>query len=309
MRRLLSFLNTNTIWSIGLYIEKNNFSFNQKINFPVKVFNLKKIWTTSKCIHTYADPFLYFFKDELFLFFESKSFNDNGKIEVIKTRDLKHFVFLGVVLEKEFHLSYPFVFEFNSAIYMIPESVKAKEIALYKFGQFPNELKKARVLLSGEYFDSSFIEHNGVWFLFTTTKIGLNIFFTNDIENGTLTPHPCNPITTDMKFSRYGGQPVLNNNIWYRIAQDCSKEYGQNINIMRINKLTETEYNEELVNENYFENKEKWNSLGGHHLSSVNFNGNKIIAVDGKQPDYLINNFLYRYYMGIKMIRTFFANI
>jgi len=84
--------------------------------------------------------------------------HEKGIIEVVKTKDLKTFYYLGAVLKRPFHVSYPFVFAWNSAIFMIPETAHANEIALYKFIRFPNELIKLRILLEGQYFDSSIIE-------------------------------------------------------------------------------------------------------------------------------------------------------
>ena len=305
---LLNLFNAKDLWSIGLYEANLDFSFQEKMKNPMKVFNSKKIRTKSKHIHTWADPFLFLFNGELYLFFESVSHGEHGVIEAIKTSNFKIFVSLGTVLKTPFHLSYPFVFPCNSSIFMIPESVHANEIALYKFADFPNGLFKSRVLLEGAYFDSSVIEHNGIWFLFTTSKNGLEIFFSDDIENGNLMAHPSNPITTDQRYCRCGGTPIIINNDLFRLAQDCSTEYGKNINMFKINKLTETEYDEELMIEDYFDNLDNWNSLGGHHLSCIEFNGAKIIAVDGKQPDYLINNFLPLPYLIYKKLKRLFVN-
>ena len=78
----------------------------------------------------------------------------------------------------------------------------------------------------------------------------------------------------------------------FRIAQDCSKKYGGNINILRIFELTPDRYCEALAYEGYFGCREKWNSEGGHHLSMTNFQGKTVIAVDGQHRDYLMNKFL-----------------
>jgi len=151
--------------------------------------------------------------------------------------------------------------------------------------------------------------HNGIWFLFTTSVKGLEIYYLKDIEKGKLISHPCNPITIDTKYCRCGGGPVFINKILFRIAQDCSSEYGENISILKIKKLSETEYEEELMIGNYFDKKETWNSRGGHHLSCVEFNGSTIIAVDGKQNDYIINNFLSISYLIYKKIRKIICNL
>jgi hypothetical protein len=308
LKTILKFFRPSILWSILLYEVDENFTFQKKLTSPIKVFNYKNIWNVSKHIHSCADPFLFTYQDELYLFFESmSSYYKNAHIKAYKTKDLKTFIPLGIILKPPFHLSYPFVFTSNSSVYMIPESVFANEVALYKFAKFPNELVKSKVLLQGSYYDSSFIEHNGLWFLFTTSNNSLEIFYTKDIENEPLTPHPANPITTNPKYCRCGGSPIINNNSIYRITQDSSAEYGKNISLFKINKLTETEYDEELYIDDYFNNQEKWNSVGGHHLNCADFNGKKVIVVDGKKSDYFLSNFITIYFIIYKKLQQIFC--
>jgi len=43
------------------------------------------------------------------------------------------------VLERDYHLSYPFLFEWNGNLYMIPETKGNKAIELYRCTRFPNK--------------------------------------------------------------------------------------------------------------------------------------------------------------------------
>ena len=54
-------------------------------------------------------------------------------------------------------------------------------------------------------------------------------------------------------------------------------------------ELTRDRYEEELVVDDYFELEESWNMRGGHHFSIADFQGQTVIAVDGKHDDFLIN--------------------
>ena len=131
----------NNIWSIGLY-SLNNYSFDISFNKIIKVFNTKKFTLSKKRVHTFADPFLISHNDELFIFMETQSIGENGKIKAYKTKDLKSFEDLGIILKEDYHLSYPYVFKNKSEFFLIPESQKANEINLYKFKNFPfNPLK------------------------------------------------------------------------------------------------------------------------------------------------------------------------
>ena len=296
MNTLSRIFEPNLVWSVAVYIEGPEFSVNERLGSPGFVLDARSLRNGHGHIHTYADPFLFPFGDELYLFYESQAVGENGSIWAYKTTDLENYVPAGEVLREPFHLSYPFVFGHEGSIYMVPESSANDEVALYKFDEFPNTLRKQRTLLSGKYFDSSLIKHDDLWFLFTTSERGLEIFFTNDIEDGTLYPHPSNPVTRSPKFSRCGGGPIVFDGQMYRIAQDGSKGYGENIHILKINDLSKTSYDEDLVIENYFQRDQSWNRLGGHHLSFADFGGKRIIAVDGRQKDLFINKLMALFY-------------
>lgn len=300
MKQLLTIFKNGLLWSIGIYQLDGEFNFDVTLNKPIKVFNSKIIRTVRERVHTNADPFLFVKDDCLYLFYESQSVKKVANIKAYKTWDLENFIDLGIVLKEDFHLSYPFVFEMEGSSYMIPESSNAEDIRLYKFEDFPYGLKNPKILLQGKYSDSSVIYIEGMWYLFTSSNKGMDIFFTPDLLRQPLMPHPQNPVCTDAKYARCGGGVVAIGGELYRLAQDCSVEYGKSLHILKINALNEKGYSEELYRENYLDGREKWNRNGGHHLSLANFKGKSIIATDGKQKDYFINKLMALYYMAKK---------
>ena len=73
-----------------------------------------------------ADPFV-FTKDDIDYIFVEDLFSDNkGRISAIRLGD-QGYEFLGVVLEESFHLSFPFIFDHDGDIYMIPETHQSRE--------------------------------------------------------------------------------------------------------------------------------------------------------------------------------------
>jgi hypothetical protein len=256
---------------------------------PVKLFRNKKFWRGPNHVHTQADPFLYVHRGELFLFNEAMAANGPAWIEGYKTNDLVRFAPLGVVLKEQGHLSYPFVFKARSGIFMIPESLYSREVRLYRFNRFPKDLRMVRTLLAGDYVDTSAIEIDGTWFVFTTSLSGgLQLFLTDDIVSGPLSIHPSSPVTVDPRFARCGGVPVKVGRKLYRLAQNCAETYGRNLNVMEIKEISRTEYNESPVKENIFGLDKSWNSLGSHHVSLASFKGQTIIAIDGQEPDHFV---------------------
>jgi hypothetical protein len=287
-----SAIRPNQVWNIALHSVPDEFEIDRKLANATLIFSSQQLRRSLRHIHTRADPFLFATADELYLFCEEVEINWHGRIEAYKTTDMITFANVGTILERPYHLSYPAVFGHGLDVYMIPESSKANEVALFKFNNFPFGLEKVNVILKGSYVDTSPLYYEGVWYLFTTSSSGLEIFFATDITNGPYYPHPKNPITRDHRFSRSGGLPVIVNGKLFRIAQDCSKTYGGNLNILRVFDLSTSSYREELEREGFFECDQPWNSEGGHHLSVAHFRGGTVVATDGKQNDYLANKLL-----------------
>ena len=292
MRSILNKLKRNRIWSVGLYVTDNDFGFGKKVANAGFVLNSKKLRSRSGHVHTYADPFLFVDGETLYIFYEKQTVGEHGVIEAVRTTDLKNFQCVGEVLREPFHVSYPNVFRSGDGIYMVPESCATDEISLYKFADFPQNPVKLRILVRDSYQDPSLKFHNGVWYLFATCGDRLDLFFSSDLESSEFAPHPCSPLSDDLKLSQCGGGIVDLNGSLYRIAQDRSGEYGRNIHILRVVELSTTNYREKLFAENYLEGDQSWNARGGHHLSVVEFLGKTVIATDGKQDDLRINKFL-----------------
>lgn len=285
-------LRKNRVWSIAVYVEDGDFALDHAFGEPALVIDSRRKRSAHGHVHTYADPFLFPHGDELYMFYESQAVGEHGKIEAKCTTDLVNFELIGEVLREPFHLSFPFVFEDKGQIYLMPETLATNEVALYRFEDFPRGLKKDCVLLRGSYKDSSLIKHDGIWYFFTTSESGLELFYIEDLSEGHLIPHRKNPITSDPRYRQCGGSPIVLHDKLYRIAQDGSGEYGRNISLLEITELSRTHYEERVVADDYFDLKHTWNRRGGHHLSIAEFKGKTVIAVDGKQDDLLINKLL-----------------
>jgi hypothetical protein len=250
-------------------------------------------------IHTQADPFLFVHRGELFLFFECQAADCPGWIVGYKTKDLVSFVPVGDVLRQPYHASYPYVFGVGSDVYMIPESQAAGELQLYQFNPFPQKLLKSRVLLSGRYADPSPFKVGDTWFLFATTKRGLELFFTDDIVNGDLDLHPKSPLTDDPRFSRCGGVPFRIGEKYYRPAQNCAEVYGGNLSLMEIQELNRSHYSERLIQADICGKDQHWNRGGGHHISMATYNEKIVIALDGWTYDYYVHKIIGRFYASV----------
>ncbi len=163
---------------------------------------------------------------------------------------------LGTVLEEDFHLSFPFVFEVDGTIYMCPESHKAGDIRLYECVEFPTVWRLHKILMTDvSAADTVLFRRDGLWWMMTnidTSDIGdhsseLHIFFAGAPDADNWTPHPRNPVVFDSRRARNGGF-FVDDGAYYRVFQVQDFDiYGAAAGIARIVELTETSYREDIV--------------------------------------------------------------
>ena len=241
----------------------------------------------------YADPFLFAKDGWLYLFYEEERLEAPAPICARRTRDLKHWENLGVVLKESHHLSYPNVFEHDGEIYMLPETRECDAVILYRATDFPHRWEKYKVLLEGDKFvDSCILPHDGKWYLFTTSWLDDNgslRLFVSDNMAGEYTEHPMSPVVEEYASSRCGGALFKSEGKLYRPAQYCTNYYGEDLHFYEITKLTPTDYKESFF-KSMIDKKQEWNPMGGHHFNTTLFQGKRIVVMDGIVGDNWVNN-------------------
>ncbi len=111
----------------------------------------------------YADPHLFKFCSKTYLFFEDYNYKKGVISCIIIDKDL-NMTKPVKVLERPYHLSFPFIFKDDRNIYMIPETSSNGCIELYKAIRFPFEWRLFQRLLKGFWSsDTVILEENGIW--------------------------------------------------------------------------------------------------------------------------------------------------
>ena len=134
-----------------------------------------------------------------------------GELAVATSPDRATWQYGQVVLSEAFHFSYPFVFEWQGAYYMIPETHETRSIRLYKADDFPWSWSLVHTLMSGERFaDATLVRHDDRWWLFTETQPGDEARHAAPVlRRGSVrawTEHPVSPIVArDARSARPGG--------------------------------------------------------------------------------------------------------
>lgn len=159
------------------------------------------------------------------------------------------------VLEENWHLSYPFIWQENNETYLIPESGEAHKTFIYQAIEFPLQWKKIGVLMEGEAYDPTVLKVDDLYWLFvnqrphegTSAFVELYAYHSPSLLDPTWTPHALNPLVSDVRSSRPAGRIYEKDGKLYRPAQDSGLRYGYRIKIQEILKLTPTEYSEKTV--------------------------------------------------------------
>jgi len=272
-------------WSIGIYEGTSPFDLKETKDLPNPVIRGSDI--KDRDISFVADPFMVIKDDKFYMFFEAMDDRrKKGLIACAESQDCKKWNYKEIILEENFHLSYPYVFEWNGNYYLIPESGEDFSVRLYKASFFPSSWEYIGSLLTGKAFmDPSVFHHKDSWWMFVSYPDCdvLDLYYSDELFSG-WKPHPMNPIIkNDKKFSRPGGRVFSFNKKLYRIGQDCQNYYGMQLHAREIVTITKVLYEEINVSSNPVLTKsgKGWNKVGMHHLDPHWYGGKWISAVDG----------------------------
>ena len=237
-----------------------------------------------------ADPFMIRVNGRWHMFFEV--FNRStmkGDIGHATSADGRTWKYDRIVLTEPFHLSYPHVFEWQGAYYMVPESRAAGSVHLYKATNFPAGWARVGTLLrDGQFADASVFRSRDVWWMFVETSGGrhdtLDLYVADDVT-GPWRRHPRSRVVqNNPTIARPAGRVLSLDNRLFRFAQDCGKTYGSSVSAFEITTLTEDEYKESPYPGNPIlaGSGAGWNSRGMHHMDAHPFdNGRWLACVDG----------------------------
>jgi len=274
-------------WAIGIYKLSSSEPFNftgDNVSNPV----LTASDVTDIPAAFVADPFLICENNIYYMFFEVlNTHTSQGDIGLAISNDGFNWSYEQIILDEEFHLSYPCVFKWENGYYMIPETHQVESVRLYKSNNFPYNWSFERTLLEGrDFVDNTIFHYNNTWWLFTgTTNNAVLGLYYSDKLTGPWIEHPQSPIINgDANISRLGGNVIVfDDNRIVRYAQDDDPYYGNQVWAFEITVLTKTSYEEHRVGRTpILKGFDNWNTRGMHQISPCQVGGNGWIAsVDG----------------------------
>ena len=204
----------------------------------------------------WSNPFLLKKQEKSYLFFE----------EYIQKNQRRRIAYAmidadGIIgepraaLELPYHLSYPFLFEHRGEFYMIPETAEKRAVEAYRCVRFPDQWEFHKTILpDAQAANTTLIEYSMRWWMFTSipgkgssTPDELHLFYSDDPLSDAWTPHPMNPIVSDVRSAQTAGRLFRRDGGLIRPSRDPSLRPGPAVNLNSITKLTIYEYEEELL--------------------------------------------------------------
>ena len=176
-----------------------------------------------------ADPFLFQYNSELFIFAELYDYiRRKGMIGYCKW-DGKQFGSWKKVIEENYHLSYPYIFECDDSIYIMPESSANGDLHLYHAIDFPDKWELTSTLRQNvRYGDvTPFIWKNHMYALAydvaDAQRYALMLLDLEDEKND------CNLQVGNPNLCRPAGKHFFFNSMNIRPAQNCEGDYGKGL--------------------------------------------------------------------------------
>ncbi|MGD0002773.1 MAG: hypothetical protein ABSE06_00945 [Anaerolineaceae bacterium] len=205
----------------------------------------------------WADPFVVFRDQKYYVFFEEYEYKKKkGYISVLTIDDKGNSTPPVKVLERPYHLSYPYLFEYEGDLYMIPESAENRTIEVYKCSRFPDQWEFHKIMMENVMAqDATLFFHNQKWWMFASMieDVGascsdeLFLFYADQPLADNWSPHPLNPICSDVRRARPAGKIFDYNGNQYRPSQNSVKNYGRGMKINQVLNLTEETFEEKEI--------------------------------------------------------------
>ena len=200
----------------------------------------------------WADPFPLARDGRHYIFFEELPFAaGRAHIACVEVKADGSWTQPRKVLERPYHLSYPFLFEHGGALFMVPETGDRRTVEVYRCRRFPDEWTLEQVLLEGAFFTDATLHHGeDRWWMFVNRSPEgtqgcdeLSLYHAQE-PLGRWQSHPGNPVKSDVRGARPAGRLFHSGGHLLRPGQIGAPIYGHGVAIHRVDRLTPQEYRE-----------------------------------------------------------------
>lgn len=193
----------------------------------------------------FADPFVWQKNGKIVVFAEMfECARDQGRLVVmtldgsLNVQSCAPIQFSDETATIDCHASFPFVFEHESTLFMLPETCKRRSVDLYRCEKWPDEWRLVRrIMFDVDAADSILVQKDGVWWLLTSVADGaenrhLEVYSMKDLLHSEPVPHPMNGVRMFGDLSQGTGRSagfvqVGPDGSVIRLMQKSSHFYGE----------------------------------------------------------------------------------
>ena len=240
---------TTDIWHVGIIRKSMGELAHTGLN------NAKIIWLPEPHSFSFiADPFCVWRDNKLWILVEALDYRfKRGEIHYYCYDAALQLIDTGVALKAPFHLSYPVILQQDNETYILPEAHQSGNLTLYKSNKFPSDWEPVATLMDLPAIDASPIYYQGRWWMFYALPgenrralKELHVAYADSLK-GPWYQHAANPVRVAIDSARPGGMPFIHENALYLPTQDCTHDYGEAVNLLRIDILTTGQFEARCV--------------------------------------------------------------
>lgn len=238
-----------------------------------------------------ADPFVFEKNGKVYIFAELYDYIlRRGTIGYCEYNGSPNVQWNQVIVEP-FHMSFPFLFEKNGEMFIMPESSENRCVSLYRAVDFPNKWEKCADLVEDDILvDTVLFQDIALTYEDYKSQSADNYLWLCSYNDDKIIKKQ--KVTNNIEFARMAGAIFEIDGKLYRPSQNCLDGYGKGLNFFSFT-VTDGKYAESLVNQ-IFPNDIKLSKkmfLDGMH--TYNFSQNYEI-IDIKTTRFNIINFVSR---------------
>ena len=179
-----------------------------------------------------ADPFPIEVNGILYIFGEVFEYiKDKGSIGYTKY-EKGVFSPWKIIIEEDYHMSFPNIFYEKGSLYMCPEACESKQLYLYRCIEFPEKWVKDKVLADGVNFsDTVFYKNDSTTYGFTCIwdSINRHEFKAFKLNNNGCEFSKGNIETLDFYLTRPAGKVIEDEERKIMVSQICKPLYGSGL--------------------------------------------------------------------------------
>lgn len=155
------------------------------------------------------------------------------------------------LLELDTHLSFPFIYRTETDVYVIPENSASGRLNAYRYDKKTESLHFESTLVEQPVIDPVIVRQDKHYILFGTLRGGrensdLYLWQSKDLLKGYAFITDT-PVKSDKGSGRRGGDFFFLNNELYSATQSCVHNYGEALNICKVEDLSGTKLVEKVV--------------------------------------------------------------